>query len=51
MPAFPVNQMCLFASMDNALPEVCDIKNIKVNSFPWKSIFFSSVKVIQNVIR
>ena len=51
MPALPVNQMCLFASMDNVPPETRDIKNIKMNSFPGRSIFFSSVKIIQNVIR
>ena len=43
MLALPVNQMCLFASMDNAPPETRDIKNIKVNSFPGSSILFSSV--------
>ena len=42
--------MCLFASMDKAPPETLDIKNIKVNSFSGKSILFSSVKIIQNVI-
>ena len=43
MLALPLNQMCLFASMDNAPPETRDIKNIKVNSFPGSSILFSSV--------
>ena len=43
MLALPVNQMCLFASMDNAPPETRNIKNIKVNSFPGISILFSSV--------
>ena len=43
MLALPVNQTCLFASVDNAPPGTRDIKNIKVNSFPGSSIFFSSV--------
>ena len=43
MLALPVNQMCLFESMDNAPPETRDVKNIKVNSFPGSSILFSSV--------
>ena len=43
MLALPVNQMCLFASMDNASPETRDIKNIKVNSFSGSSIPFSSM--------
>ena len=43
MLALPVNQMCLFASMDNAPPETRDIKSIKVNRFPGSSILFSSV--------
>ena len=43
MLALPVNKMCLFASMDNAPPETRDIKNIKVNRFPGRSILFSSV--------
>ena len=38
MLALPVNQMCLFASMDNAPPETRNIQNIKVNSFPGISI-------------
>ena len=42
MLALPVNQTCLFASVDNPLG-TRDIKNIKVNSFPGSSIFFSSV--------
>ena len=39
----PINQMCLFASMDNAPPETCNIKSIKLNSFLGCSIPFSSV--------
>ena len=51
MAALPVNQMCLFASMDNASPETRDIINVKVNSFPGRLILFSSVKIIQKKIR
>ena len=43
MLAVPVNQICLFASMDNAPSETRDIKNIKVNSFPGSSILFFRV--------
>ena len=31
--------------------QTCDMKNIKVNSFPGRSNLFPSVKIIQNVIR
>ena len=43
MLALSINQICLFASMDNAPPKIRDTKNIKVNSFPGSSILFSSV--------
>ena len=43
MLALPINQMYLFASMDNAPPETCDVKNIKVNSFAGSLVLFSSV--------
>ena len=43
MLALSVNQMCLFASMDNAPSETCNIKNIKVNSFSGSSVLVSSV--------
>ena len=49
MPALPVNQMCLFASMDNAPSETRDIK--KLSSFPGRSNLFSSMTFIRNVIR
>ena len=43
MLALSIDQICLFASMDNAPPKICDMKNIKVSSFPGSSIVFSSV--------
>ena len=51
MPALPLNQINLFASMDNAPPETRDIMNIKVKSFPGKAILFSSGKIILKNIR
>ena len=43
MLVLPINQLCLFASIDNAPPETRDIKNIKVNGFSESSSLFSNV--------
>ena len=51
MPVLLLNQMCFFASMDNAPPDTHDIINIKVKSFPGRSILFSSGKIILKEIR
>ena len=51
MPAFPINQIWLVASVDNGPQDIRYIKSIKVNSFSGTSILFSSMKFIQNVIR
>ena len=48
MSALPINQMCFFALLEP--PEIRNIKKVKVNSFPGKSVLFSSVKIIQNMI-
>ena len=51
MPAVPLNQIYLFASMDNAPPETRDIINIKFKSFPGRAILFSSGNIILKDIR